>query len=262
MGIDLYTHVLDWEEFKDLQVAFLKASTPDSEIPSDHAISALLANMAEKSGVKYIISGANVRTETHLPSAWSQGHLDWKYINSVHRKFGKINLKSFPHQDLITLYRRRLSQRTVNILDYLDYKKQSAMQLLQQKLGWKYYGGKHYESIYTRFYQGYILPTKFGYDKRRTHLSSLICSREITREDAFKELDQPTYSPTMQEEDREYVIKKLGLTDDGFEAIMKADKKSYWDYPSYGHLTKTRLYTSLYNSALRAVRTYRSLRGH
>jgi N-acetyl sugar amidotransferase len=260
LGIDLYTDVLNWEEFKDLQVAFLRASTPDSEIPTDHAIWAAVGNMAEKMGVKYIISGFNVRTETHLPSAWSQGHFDWKYIRSVHSKFGKVPLKSFPHQDLLTLYKRRVTQRRVDILNYLDYSKEDAMQFLQEKLGWKYYGGKHYESIYTRFYQGYILPVKFGYDKRRTHLSSLVCSGQITREAALEELDKPTYSPAMQEEDREYVIKKLGLTDDGFEAIMNAPKKSYWDYPSYGHMIRTPIYQFFYNSAIRTVRLYRSLR--
>lgn len=260
LGIDLYTDVLDWEEFKDLQVAFLRASTPDSEIPTDHAIWALLGNMSEKLGVKYIISGFNVRTESHLPSAWSQGHYDWKYIKSVQGMFGHVSLRSFPHQDLTSLYKRRLTQRKVDILNYLDYRKENAMQFLQEKLGWKYYGGKHYESIYTRFYQGYILPVKFGYDKRRNHLSSLVCSGQMSRGDALIELNKPTYSPAMQEEDREYVIKKLGLTDDSFESIMKLPKKSYWDYPSYGKMIRTPLFQLFYNSALRTVRVYRSLR--
>jgi N-acetyl sugar amidotransferase len=259
LGIDLYTDVLNWEEFKDLQVAFLRASTPDSEIPTDHAIWGTLGNMAEKVGVKYIISGFNVRTETHLPSAWPHGHYDWKYIRSVHRMFGKVPLKSFPHQDLLTIYKRRVTQRKVDILNYLDYSKEDAMQLLQEKLGWKYYGGKHYESIYTRFYQGFILPVKFGFDKRRVHLSSLVCSGQMTREQALKELEKPTYSPAMQEEDREYVIKKLGLSDESFEAIMNAPKKSYWDYPSYGPMMRSRLYQSFYNSALRTVRMYRKI---
>ena len=243
-------------------MAFLRASTPDSEIPTDHAIWALLGNMAEKLRVKYIISGFNVRTETHLPSAWSQGHYDWKYIRSVHSKFGKVPLKSFPHQGLLTLYKRRLTQRKVDILNYLDYKKETAMQFLQEKLGWKYYGGKHYESIYTRFYQGFILPVKFGFDKRRMHLSSLVCSGQITREEALKELEKPTYPPSMQEEDREYVIKKLGLNEDSFEAIMTDPQKSYWDYPSYGQMMKTSWFRLFYNSALRTARIYRSLRAH
>jgi hypothetical protein len=236
LGIDLYTEVLDWEEFKDLQVSFLKASTPDSEIPSDHAINAILGRMAEKIGVKYIIIGTNVRTESHLPRAWSQGHSDWKYIRGLHQRFGTRPLKTFPHYDFFTFYRRMFTQKRVEILNYIGYNKSEALRVLQDELGWRYYGGKHYESIYTRFYQGFILPEKFGFDKRRSHLSSLICSGEITREKALEELTIPTYSPAMQEEDREYVAKKLGFSEEEFNAIMKAPKRSYWDYPSYGQL--------------------------
>lgn len=247
LGIDLHTEVLDWEEFKGLQVAFLKSSTPDSEIPSDHAIWAVLGNLADKLKVKYIVSGFNVRTETHLPRAWSQGHFDWKYIRSVNQLFGRGKLKTFPHIGFFTYYRRLLTHRRVDILNYIDFNKTEAMKILEQELGWRYYGGKHYESIYTRFYQGYILPTKFGYDKRRSHLSSLICSGETTRDAALKELDKPTYQPTMQEEDREYVVKKLGLTDDEFEAILNAPKKTFWDYPSYGRVVEGPLLKGLYN---------------
>ncbi len=247
LGIDLHTEVLDWEEFKGLQVAFLKSSTPDSEIPSDHAIWAVLGDLADKLNVKYIVSGFNVRTETHLPRAWSQGHFDWKYIRSVNQLFGRGRLKTFPHIGFFTYYRRLLTHRRVDILNYIDFNKTEAMKILEQELGWRYYGGKHYESIYTRFYQGYILPTKFGYDKRRSHLSSLICSGETTRDAAMKELDKPTYQPTMQEEDREYVVKKLGLTDDEFESILNAPKKTFWDYPSYGRVVEGPLLKGLYN---------------
>lgn len=247
LGIDLHTEVLDWEEFKGLQVAFLKSSTPDSEIPSDHAIWAVLGDLADKLKVKYIVSGFNVRTETHLPRAWSQGHFDWKYIRSVNQLFGRGRLKTFPHIGFFTYYRRLLTHRRVDILNYIDFNKTEAMKILEQELGWRYYGGKHYESIYTRFYQGYILPTKFGYDKRRSHLSSLICSGETTRDTALKELDKPTYQPTMQEEDREYVVKKLGLTDDEFESILNAPKKTFWDYPSYGRVVEGPLLKGLYN---------------
>ena len=246
LGIDLHTEVLDWEEFKGLQVAFLKASTPDSEIPSDHAIWAVLGDLADKLKVKYIVSGFNVRTETHLPRAWSQGHFDWKYIRSVFQQFGRGRLKTFPHIGFFTYYRRLLMHRRVDILNYIDFNKTEAMKILEGELGWRYYGGKHYESIYTRFYQGYILPMKFGYDKRRSHLSSLICSGEITREAALKELDKPTYQPSMQEEDREYVVKKLGLTDEEFESILNAPKKSFWDYPSYGRIVEGPLLKGLF----------------
>jgi N-acetyl sugar amidotransferase len=247
LDIDLYTKVLNWEEFKDLQLAFLKASTPDSEIPSDHAIWAVIGEMADKLKVRYILSGFNVRTETHLPRAWSQGHFDWRYIQAVHARFGKRKLATFPHQDLLTYYRRLLVLRRVDILNYLDYNKQDAMQFLERELGWKYYGGKHHESIYTRFYQGYILPVRFGYDKRRSHLSSQICSGEITREQALAELEKPTYAPATQEEDREYVAKKLGITDAEFDAIMNLPRKSFWDYPSYERVMASPIFRGPYN---------------
>ncbi len=246
LNIDLYTKVLDWEEFKDLQLAFLKASTPDSEIPSDHAIWAVIGDMAEKLKVRYIITGFNVRTETHLPRAWSQGHFDWKYIKSVHKLFGNNRLKTFPHQNFFAYYRRLLSLRRIDVLNYLDYNKQEAMQFLEARLGWKYYGGKHHESIYTRFYQGYILPTKFGYDKRRSHFSSQICSGELTRAEALIELQKPTYSISLQEEDREYVSKKLGMSSVDFDRLMSLPLRSYWDYPSYGRILEWPIFKRLY----------------
>jgi N-acetyl sugar amidotransferase len=249
LGIDLYTEVLDWEEFRDLQVAFLLASTPDSEIPSDHAIWAVLGNMADKLGIRYIISGFNVRTETHLPRAWSQGHFDWKYIRSIHDKFGKRSLRTFPHAGLLTYYRRLLLHRRVDLLNYIDYSRDEAMSILEQELGWRYYGAKHHESIYTRFYQGFILPSKFGYDKRRCHLSSLICSGQVDRETALLDLTKPTYAPALQEEDREYVIKKLGLTPEGFESIMTSPRRSFWDYASYARTLEGPLLRPLYNLA-------------
>jgi N-acetyl sugar amidotransferase len=245
LNIDLLTHVIDWEEFRDLQVSFLKASTPDSEIPSDHAIVSLMYKMAHQLNIRYIISGYNYKTEMHLPRAWSQGHRDWRYIYSVQKAFGSKALKSFPHMSFWTRNLLRLNHEMVNILNYLSYSKKDAISELEAKLGWRYYGGKHYESIYTRFYQGYILPVKFGYDKRKSHLSSLICSGEVTREEAIQELRQPPYSQSMQDQDREYVIKKLELSEDEFEEIMTLPHKSYWDYPSYGSIEKNPVYVFL-----------------
>lgn len=230
LDIELYTHVIDWEEFRDLQLAFLRASTPDSEIPTDHAIFALLRQMAEKVGVRHIISGFNVRCETHLPPAWSQGHLNWKYIQTVHRRFGSVPLRTFPHMTFVEYLRFQWSIRWWDILDYLDYSKTQAMEVLKKECGWRYYGGKHYESIYTRFYQGYILPKKFGFDKRKCHLSSLICSGEITRGAAIGELQSPPYPLDLQEEDRVYVIKKFGISDAEFQRIMSLPAKSIVDY--------------------------------
>lgn len=245
LGIDLYTHVIDWEEFKDLQLSFLKASTPDSEIPSDHAIVSLMDQMADKIGVKYVIAGMNTRTESHLPKVWSQGHWDWGYIKSVHKLYGKNALRTFPHTNIWNLYRCRFAHQWVRILDYVDYVKRDALKILTNELGWRYYGTKHYESIYTRFYQGYILPKKFGFDKRKTHFSSLICSGEMTRDEALKELKKEIYPVELQEEDRAYVIKKLCLTEEEFEKIMQLPRKAYWDYPSYGRLFKNQFLKGL-----------------
>jgi len=231
LDIDLYTHVINWEEFKDLQLAFLKASTPDSEIPSDHAIFSLMIKMSKKYKVP-VITGINTKTESHLPRAWSYGHIDWRYIKSVHKLFGNVPLQTYPHLPMLIFLQFFRSANWIHILNYLDYNKEKTKYFLIDKMGWEDYGWKHHESIYTRFYQGYILPKKFGYDKRKTHLSSLICSGEITRDNALEELKNEPYPLEMQEEDKEYFIKKFRLTLDEFEDIMKKPYKSYKDYPN------------------------------
>lgn len=239
LNIDLYTEVLDWEMFKDLQLSFLKASTPDGEIPTDHAILAILYQMADKFGVKYIVSGMNFRNEGMLPPSWARGYLDWKYISSVQKKFGKQSLKSFPHFSIAKFIYYNLIKkiRSVSFINYIDFNKEEAMKLIQDKLDWKYYGGKHYESIYTRFYQAYILPEKFKIDKRKAHLTCLLISTgEITREQALEILKTPTADPKMLEDDLEYLLKKLDITRQDFEQIMNAPIKSILDYPNHYHI--------------------------
>lgn len=233
LNIDLYTHVINWDEFKDLQLAFLRASTPDSEIPSDHAIVALMYHLADKFGIKYVLAGYNAKTESHMSSSWSQGYWDWKYIKSVSKQFGTMKLKTYPHVNFWTLRKYRHTQSWIHILNYLDYNKKDAKDVLIKKLNWKDYGWKHHESIYTRFYQGYILIHKFGYDKRRSHLSSLICARETNRDEALIELQNEPYPLQMQMEDKQYLLKKLNISEAEFENIMKLPVKSFWDYPSY-----------------------------
>lgn len=242
LKIDLYTYIIDWQEFRDIQLSFLKASTPDSEIPSDHAIFSLMYNMVKKTGVRYLICGINERTESHLPSAWSQGHFDWRYIKGVHTQFGRVKLRTFPHNGLWALRQCSHNVKQINILNYLGYVKKDAMRILERDFGWRYYGWKHHESIYTRFYQGYILPKKFGYDKRKVHLSSLICSGEMSRSEALEELKKEPYPAEAQQEDKRYVIKKLGLTHDEFEKIMALPKRTYWEYPSNAKYRETLCY--------------------
>ena len=234
LNIDLFTHVIDWEEFKSLQLAFLHASTPDGEIPTDHAIFALLFGIANKHNIKYIINGNNFSTEFVMPQTWSYGHIDWKYIRYINSRFGTRSLPTYPNITLSKyLYYFSIKRiRILSILNYLPYDKMAAMDLLKKELDWKYYGGKHYESIYTRFYQGFILPRKFGIDKRKAHLSTLIFSGQITREQALEELAKPVYPEGMLEEDKTFVLKKLDLSQEAFDSIMKAPTKTYRDYPN------------------------------
>ena len=234
LGIDLHTFVVDWEEFKDLQLSFLKASTPDGEIPTDHAILATLYRTASKHNIKYIISGNNFKTEGVMPRLWAYGHIDWKYIRNVHRRFGTKKLKTFPYLTLGRFVRSTFFRRVklVSILNYVDYDRQGAMQLLIDQLDWKYYGGKHYESNYTKFYQGIILPKKFHIDKRKLHESALILAGLQSREAALNNLELPPYPAGKEAEDTEYVIKKLGITREQFDEIMATKPRTFLDYPS------------------------------
>lgn len=232
LDIDLYTYVVDWEEFRDLQVAFLRASTPDGEIPTDHAINALLWREASRRGIKYIISGMNFTTESISVPGWSYGHSDWRYVKDVHRRFGTLRLNTYPHFDLAYLFYVNVLRgiRNVSILNYVDYHKEKAMEVLHEELGWEYYGGKHHESIYTRFFQGYVLPRKFGIDKRYGHFSDLINAGQMTREQALDEITKPPYPEKEQLQDFDYVIKKLYLTREQFEEIMRLPVKSFREY--------------------------------
>lgn len=234
LNIDLVTNVLNWEEFRDLQLSFLKASTPDSEVPSDHAIISILYKMAVKENVKYIIAGSNLTSETIMPRTWSYGHNDWKYINAVHKKFGTYKLKNFPHFSIFKFMYYKIFKKItwVAVLDYMTYDKSEAKKLLINELDWKDYGGKHEESIYTKFYQDYILTHKFNIDKRRAHFSSLICSGYMTRQQALDELNTPAYKVNKLIEEIEYVAKKLNITVEEFHNIMTLAKKSFHDYPN------------------------------
>jgi N-acetyl sugar amidotransferase len=237
LGIDLETLVIDWEEFKDVQLAFLKSGVPDCEIPSDHAIVSAVYHTARRQGIRHTVWGYNVRTETHLPPAWSQGHYDWGYIKAIHTQYGTGRTRTFPHLSFLSaLPGFGFANTRLHPLDYLDYSKAAAMTVLERELGWRNYGGKHHESVYTRWYQGWFLPTRFGFDKRKTHLSSLICSGELSRAQALAELEQPAYAVELQQSDTEYVIKKFGLTKAQFAAIMNGPKRSFDDFASYQKL--------------------------
>lgn len=236
LQIDLYTQVLDWDTFKDLQWSFLQASTPDSEIPTDHIVFATLYQMAAKFRVKYILTGMNFRSEGLLPPSWSRGHLDWKYIRSVQKRFGKKNISSLPHLTIGSfLYYNLIRQvRMIGILNYAEFSKKEAQRLLEQNFEYRPYEGKHHESVYTRFFQSYILPVKFGIDKRKAHLSCMIIGTgEMTREEALAVLKRPAQELISAEDDRNFIIKKLNITEQDFEQMMKSPVKSIEDYPNH-----------------------------
>lgn len=237
LKIDLYTHVIDWEEFKQIQLAFLRASTTEGELPTDHAILAVLYRAAMEHGLEYIIVGGNHSSEGILPVSWAYGSKDWRYTKNIIKKFGGVKIKTWPHFSLADYFYYVFIKgiKSIRILEYLSYNKNEAMKILEKELCWKYYGGKHYESVYTRFYQGYVLPWKFNIDKRKCHLSSLICAGQMTRQEALEKLKEDTYPPQLQQQDREYVAKKLGITEGEFENIMSIPVKSFSDYPNnYG----------------------------
>ncbi|MDQ3190058.1 MAG: N-acetyl sugar amidotransferase [Bacteroidota bacterium] len=236
LNVDLFTYVVDWEEFKDLQVSFLKASTSDADIPSDIGIMATLINAAAKENVKFVLNGHSFRTEFVMPIGWT--YMDGKYIKSVHKKFGTKKLRSFPNFTLMDMvwYNIVRGIKIVPFLNYFDYQKEKAMALLKDELNWEYYGGHHHESTYTKFFQSYYLPKKFNIDKRKTELSAMVLSGHISRNEALKEIQANPYH--FDQEVVDYTISKLGLSKEEFEKIMKSPVKSFHDYPTYFPMIK------------------------
>jgi N-acetyl sugar amidotransferase len=236
LDIELYTHVIDWEEYRDIQRAFLKAGVADVEVPTDHAIYAIMCQVAEKFGVRTVMRGCNVNTESHHPARWSQGHMDYGYISEVHRKFGSGRIKTFPHLNFLQflrLYRGGFID-TIDVLDYADYSREKALARIEGDLGWRDYGGKHHESVFTRWFQGVYLLRRFGFDKRKMHLSSLISTGEITRDEARAQLQQPTYDEQLQDQDCDFVAKKLGFTRAELDALMAGEPAHFTNFASWG----------------------------
>lgn len=233
LDVDLYTYVLNWNEFRDIQLAMLKASTPDSEVPTDQFILPALALVADHYNVKHVITGGNTATESIVPKAWSNGQSDWKYIREIHKKFGQVPIKTYLYYTRMMKYYFDIKLRWLNILDYIDYNKNQAKAILIEECKWRDYGGKHYESFYTRFYQSYILTKKFGFDKRRMHLSNLIIAGQITRDEAIKELQEPLFEENSIRRDIEYFCEKMEITLDDFNEIMETPPMTFDDYPSY-----------------------------
>ena len=234
LGFDYESYVLDWEEFKDLQLSFLKASVPEADTPTDIAILATLHKIASKYNIKYILSGGNFATEGILPASWHYDPKDKKYLISIHKKYGSKKLKTFPtfgFQKEI-YYKFIKGVKIIYLLNYIPYVKKSTIKILEEEFDWKFYGGKHYESVYTGFLHSYILPTKFNIDYRRATLSTQICAEAITREEALGELTKLLHDPVKVESEKAYISKKLGLSVNDFNAIMKLPPKTHRDYPN------------------------------
>lgn len=234
LGFDLFTRVLNWNEFKELQLAYLEASVLDLEALTDHAISATLFEQANKYGVKYIMAGTNQVTEAILPLNWRYANKtnDAVNIKAINKQFRKKPIKDFPLLSFQkhAYYWKVKKIQWVSLLDYVNYDKAEAKKIIESELGWRDYGGKHYESIITRFYQGYILPKKFGIDKRKAHLSTLIVSGQMTRDEALEELKKPIMDEAVLKQDMDFVPKKLGITKEEFNAIMQLPPKGHYDY--------------------------------
>jgi len=235
LNFDFYTYVNDWKEFRDLQVAFLKASVLDIELLTDQAISATLFRTARKYKVKYIISGINSSTESILPSHWHHRKDDSLNIQGIHAKFGKGQMRTYPLAGFFEkLYAEKvLKIKSFHLLDYMEYNKEKARGIITNDLSWNDHGGKHHESIFTKFYQSYILPVKFGIDKRKAHLSSLICAGQLSREQALAQMQKNIYTAEELKQDREYILKKLNMASEEFENIMKQPSRKHTEYPSY-----------------------------
>lgn len=235
LNLDLYTEIINWSEMKDLQLAYFKSQVPYQDTPQDHAIFAALYNYAAKQGIKYVLTGANYSTEcVREPNEWVYLN-DLRQLKDIHKKFGTRPLKTLP---LCGMFKYRLYYRyfkgmkIVQPLNLIPYKKEDAIALLHEKFGWEPYANKHFESIFTRFYEGYWLVKKFGYDKRKAHFSSLILTGQMTREEALKQIAEPPYDEELAMQDLEYVAKKLGLTKEVFIELMNGENKTYSDYKS------------------------------
>lgn len=234
LKLDLYTEVINWEEMKDLQLAFLKAQIPDQDLPQDTAFFSSLYKFATKYNIKYILTGGNFSTECcREPEQWGAYLMDSWLINDIHNKFGNRPLKSFPIVDTIThkiYYHYFKGMEVFKPLNFLPFIKKDAESLLHDKFGWEKFQHKHHESRFTRFYEDYWMPRKFGYEKRRAHFSSLILTGQMSREDALQRISKPEMSEEFLKQEFEYVANKLEISNSELEEIFNGENRTYKDY--------------------------------
>ena len=233
LDMDLHTVVIDWTAMKELQRAYMFSGVANLDVPQDHVFLAAMYQYADKYNVKYMLNGSNFATEGILPRAWGYAATDFKCIKNIYKACGrgKRIFSKYPHFGLLkyAFYQRKI--RRINLLNYVPYSKSGAIETLSKEFDWKYYGGKHFESRFTKFFQSYYLPKKFGYDKKRAHLSSMVVGGELSREQALIEMaDTSAYTEKQMLEDRDYIMKKLDISEKEWESIMSAPCKKEAEY--------------------------------
>jgi len=233
LDIDLETYVIDYEEVKAVLRAYMKASLPWIDGPTDIAIKSMLLKIARRERIKYVLNGNDFRSEGKQPSEWT--HSDVRQMLHVLKRYEAIKLQSYPFLNLVNLAKITVLYgiKTYRPFYYIDYQKKSTQEFLKKQYDWQYYGGHHHENIFTKFAIGYWLTKKFGIDKRIITYSAQVLSGEISRDEAIENIKRPPYDPDEMERDKEYVIKKLGIKKDDFLKIWKLPNRYYYDYPSY-----------------------------
>ena len=239
LQLDLHTEIADWEEMKDLQLAFLKSQVPYQDTPQDHVIFAGLYNYAVKNGIKYVLTGGNYSTECVKPP------FEWTYINDlvfirdVHKKHGTRPIIKLPMCGMLKnrlYYRGIKGMKVVKPLDYVPYDQESVLQFLENEFDYQRYKNKHYENIFTRWYEGYYLPKKFGYDKRRCYYSSLILTHQMSRSDAMKSIEENPYDAAQAKEDQNFIAQKLGIKKDELEILINEKNRTWRDYKNQAEM--------------------------
>lgn len=234
LGLDLFTEVINWEEMKDFQLAFFKSGVPHLDIPQDHAFIATLYKFAEKHNIKYILNGGNISTEcVQYPMQWFYYGTDMAQINDIRKRFGTCKMETYPFS---SVYRHKIylkyikGIKVIKPLNYIPFEKKIALDFLEREYNWKPYPQKHFESRFTKFYEGYWLPERFGFDTRKVQFSSLILTGQMTRESALEQLKVLPYNSATIEDEFNYIATKLGITSDELREYFNMPKRYYWDY--------------------------------
>lgn len=235
-GFELYTHVLNWNEVRDLQVAYVKSGVANQDVVQDHGFFATLYHFATREKIKFVLNGGNIATESVFPLSWHHAAMDAINLKAIHQRFGSRPLKDYKtisFFEYYIYYPMILGMEVVRPLNFMPYDKAEALQVLKDTIGYKDYGRKHGESVFTKFFQNYYLPKRFGYDKRRPHLASMILSGQISRDDALRELEKPLYDPEDLHKDREYVARKLGMSVSELEDYIAEPLRVYCEFPNW-----------------------------